>query len=264
MDLELEKSEILYTGSSILAAISIVIFTAGDSVLSPVSKILILGLLSLFFLLFGTFTEGRLETLLLYGLSVFTYIAAALRGFSLFDIGTDGGFLVMAFSAAFFAGLGYLTTEKDLSISTDRLKIGIAVLVIVSLSLAAFDLAGSEVSYTVSLDEQVEIVEGESAEIGSLTVQNDFLLPRSVDMPTYEACVYKPEKTDGRISIEDEYGFDTIGGHSSEERDMTLRAPFRHDAEGDEPEELGNFTLEKADECPDSSDSQKVIVRRTE
>lgn len=260
MDVDIGKSELLYTGSSILTAIAVIIFTTGDSTLSPVTKIGIMGLLSAFFLVFGTYVPKRLETMLLYGLAAFTYIAGALYTVSRFDIGSDGSFLILAASAAVFAGIGHLITqrtEEGFALPKNKFMIGAAIILLLGLSLTLFDMNGADVNYSTNLNEEVNLTGSEPVQIGTVVVQNNFILPQNVDLPRYRGCVYTPERREAMINVENEYSLDLISGGDVEELDLTLRTPNRHD---EEPEELGTLPVERANECPNTAEQNKIIV----
>lgn len=257
MDLELNQSELLYIGSSILTAGAVISFVTGSSTLSPATKMTIMGLMCGFLLLFGTYTPQKLETLLLYGLAAFTYIVGTLYTVSTFNIGSDGSFLILLISAVVFAGLGQLLTEKRSSLPKNKFMIGAAALVLIGLSITLFDLSGPQPSYSLNLNDQVELTESEPTTVGDLAVQNNFIMPRTVDIPRYEACVYTPERRDAMVNMEDSYSLDMIDGGEVKELELTVRTRTRHD---EEPEELGNFTVERAENCPDSSEENRIVV----
>jgi len=262
MDLDVGKSELLYIGSSILGAISVTIFSTGDSVLSPVTKIAIMGLISGLFLLFGTYTQKKLETMLLYGLGAFTYIVGALYTVTKFDIGSDGSFLILALSAAIFAGLGHLITEGRKTLPRNKLRIGAAVILLLGLSVTLFDLSSPQVNYSTNLESEINLTETRETQVGTLLVQNNFMLPRSTDIPSYEACVYTPDRREASVHVDGEYKLDLIAGGTVEELDLNIRAHPRQSEE--EPEELGTFKVERAEDCPESSEQNKIVITETE
>lgn len=260
MELNPESPGVLYIGSSILAAAAVITFGTGSSSLSPVTKLSILGLIFAFFLIFGIHSSMKLLKILSYGLAALTYLIATWYGLSSFGLGSDTGFVALLLSAAVFAGLGNLITRGDISFNKRKFHAATAVIILLALSVTLFDLTGPQPSYAASLEKQVELVEGEPVRVGQILVQNSFILPRNVEIPRYEACVYTPEKQRADVSIPGRYDLDIVGGGQVEKLDMDVRLYYRSDQE---PENLGTFSVEKAEECPNNSSQKKIVITET-
>lgn len=263
MEFNFESSEILYLGAAFLGTAAIITFGSGTSLLSPVTKLVIMALMFVGFLAFGTHNINNFVKGLSYGLAAVTYLTSTWYLLSKFNLGTDAGFLALLISAAIFAGLGYLITDRGVTVSERRMFAITAVIVLLAMAVTLFDFNGSQPSYVTNLDNQVNITENEEVTVGSLIAQNDFVLPRNIEVPRYEACVYAPEKIETTgINIDKPYDYNVIGGNTVENFDMNIRVYNRSPDE--ESQDLGTFTVEKADECPQSADQKKVVIVQQE
>lgn len=262
--MDFETSDILYTGSAILTVAGILTFVGGESMLSPVTKMSVMACLFTLFLGVGVFVDRKMHKGLVFGLAAVTYLVGTFYALSKFGFSSDTGFLSLIISAALFTGLGQLITNDRIGIDRDQLKLGFVVLVLLSASVTLFDVTGDQPSYILNLQDEVSLNNTSEADVGNLIIQNNFILPREVDQPNYRACIYPDTDARARVNIDTTYGTELIAGNGAREKSVTLSVRPDYYEEQENPEPLGTFKLETADQCQDSSSERKIVITETE
>lgn len=262
--MKIGRSDILYLGSAFLTLAAVLTFVSGESALSPVTKIGVMAMIFTLLLGVGVFVERKFHQILAFGLSAITYVVGTAYTLSKFGLGSDTGFLVFIVSAAIFTGLGQLLTRQEIKPDRNQLKLTAVVLLAVCLSITLFDLSGEKPSYNLNVQDEVDLNTSNTVEVGKLIIQNNFLLPREVDQPNYRACLYPDTDVRVRVNVDSSYGTELIAGGGIKEKPVELSVIHSYNEEQEEPEPLGTFKIERADQCPDSSDEKKIVIAAEE
>jgi len=96
-----------------------------------------------------------------------------------------------------------------------------------------------------------------------VTVENEFFLPREIDVQRYHACVYTPEFRPAPIEFGSSPGSRLLGGRESITFDVDLPGLVFYDDDGNRLEGVrGRETIpvETDSECPERADEPKVVV----
>ncbi len=276
MDFKIDRFSILYGLGVILGIVAVIYF--GQQLildLSPTIKSLLLLFLFLFFLIVGIYTDTSIldnVSLILSGSSYIIFLGYTIFRF---NIGQNGTFLFLAFSSVLFIGLGYLLREKNTKISSKQVKILIIGLVLVSGILLVADISGSQPTYSLDLKEQIYIsnndtsidrpIDRRSIEVGSITIRNDFVLSRIVDVPSYDACIYLPQLR--RVSTFTENPRNNIiGGGETKRHRLNIRFPIpRQTTNNTQINYTGTYTIERHNgtDCPKQTQQKKITIVNT-
>jgi len=257
MDFNIDTSYILYSTGAVFGIISLFYF-GFDLILglSPLTKSLLLLSGSVVFFSIGNHTDGKISGSMSYIFSVVSYIVLASYFISSFQLGSNTIFLALALSSGLFIGLGHIVS-KGLKLDRNRVKYILLGAFVFGLALTITDLAAPEPTYNLDLKETYSQDEGS---IGNLTVENTFYLPRTIERRNYNACVYTPDKIRAGIS-QNNYGSDLIYKEAREtglELEIELR---RQHGEGENSNQtIENYPVELAQECPESSETEKIVL----
>jgi hypothetical protein len=263
MDFKIDEAKLLYGLGAFLGIVSIIYF--GHELildLSPTVKSFILLSSTVMFLGAAEYVKHGILKSSFYIFSAFSYLSFLVYIFARFSFSSEQIFLILAASSAVFIGLGYLRSEKGYEVNREQAKKVLGgVMVLVAIAVV-FDVLGSQPEYSLELHETVEVVEGEEFDIGVLEIQNDFLLSRNVDSPTFRGCLFIKEGHDGRnIYVNpDEPGL--VKGSTTE------RIPLTEDAHYERSEDQnvtisGNYTVVN-EECPSEPEERTIYIHEGE
>lgn len=211
MDFDIDQSRVLYGLGGFLGVISILYF--GQELilnLSPTIKSFILLLGTAGFLSAGEYVGHKTLKSSFYIFSAFSYLSFLVYTIFKFQLGSGSTFLLLAFSSAVFIGLGYLRSGKGYEMKRDRARFILSVVIAVVALVMVLDVVGPQPQYSLELEEEVEVVEGEEFQVGVLEIRNDFLLSRGVEVPTYRGCL--GDTGYGGVYIRPEIENDILGG----------------------------------------------------
>jgi len=259
MDLEIDESKVFYSVGSFLGVISILYF--GHELildLSPTVKSLMLFSGTALFLGSADIFENGLLKSSFYIFSAFSYLSFLIYLFAKFSLSSTQVFGVLSASSVLFIGLGYLRSEKEYSLDKNQSKKVLAGILIVLSVLIAFDLTGAQAEYNLSLNEQVEVTEGEEFELGVLEITNEFPLSRDIDIPNFEGCISaSADREPSQIFISPDRE-NIISGSSKIEIPLTDEV---HSRSGN-TSISGNYGI-KQGECPGELENQTIYVQET-
>lgn len=266
MDSDIKASHLMYIVGIVLGIIAVVYF--GREIiadLSPTVKsaLLIIGFPT--FLAGGSLIQKRILDKFLYILSVFSYLVFLWSVFDTFELGSNTILIALVISSIIFIGIGY-QWEKEVKIGKKWKKIALIGLIVFAIGLVSFDVAGSQPSYKLDLQKNVNfegVWEGEDEKrihIGKLVVKNDFLFSRHTDPPDLEGCLYTPEKHNVHIYYS-KWEIDIISGESQEEIEVSFYPPHG-EGEGRPTymENIQTIPIEIANVCPDNVDEPKLVI----
>lgn len=224
MDFNIDDSWLLYGLGAFLGVLAIAYF--GHELilgLSPTVKSFILLSGSLIFLVAGEYVSAGILRTALYIFSSFSYLIFLTYTVLRFNLGSGQVFLVLAVSSDAFIGLGYFRGQRESLLQREDAKKLAAATAFLVFALVAFDVTGEEPDYSLELEQEVNVTEGEEFEVGSLGVENRFPLSRNIEVPDYNGCVSKGGETDLLYFRPDTRGI--IGG--SETRRISLTDEIR-------------------------------------
>lgn len=234
--------------------------------LSPTTTAVMLALGFTVFLVTGATLERAILDTVSYALAAGLYIA--LVGYLLvtFEFGDVEIFLLLAGSSALFIGLGYLAYEEQLEVNRRYARVAVVVLLVLGAGLLVADVLGPQPTTTAKFESTIEVPEpGEEVTVGTVTVENDFILSRSTELPGYGGCLYTSEARPVYLRYVDGPGGDVLleGGSS-----RTFELVIGSGAFYEEGERHGNLQgvdsipVETADECPQQSDEIRLVIVR--
>lgn len=273
---DIDSSYILYGLGTILGIFAILYF--GQEILlslSPTVKSIILFVSFVFFLTAGLYLEEDSVNTALTALSGGAYIVFLGYTVLRFSPTSNQIFLLLAFSSALFVGLGYTIREKEYRLTTEQSRRVLAACGVFVLLLIAFDVMGAQAATSASFQSQADVsvvADNDRVELGTVTFQNPFVFSRFAEIPQYHVCLYAPdhgqaEGLTAMTDIGDRYGDVLLRGGETITEDVTARFPMAVEREGVErgltPEDyrdLGTLPVESMEQCPDTSDSARIVV----
>ncbi|MFB6193064.1 MAG: hypothetical protein ABEK00_02335 [Candidatus Nanohaloarchaea archaeon] len=222
---------------------------------SPLTKSILLLLAFAGFYLTAQNIEGKEIRIITSGLSGFSAVFFILYTFFRFDLGPSVVLLGLAVSAVVFMVVGYnLERLKsfDWPVNSRQAVIGAVVL---GLAFVAVDVATSDLSYSYQWKDSVNLSADQDVQLGQVTVENSFFLPREVERPEYRVCLYTPGKKEVYSRIESSDGLLWRG---ERKMNVTVRSVDRAEHEPVN----GSFSVEsiQGEECPDSVTGEKLVV----
>lgn len=263
MNISIDGSKVLYIVGALLGVVTLGYF--GFEFLTGLSPTVIAALLALTFigLLSAALTidRGGLEVVT-YALSAGSYLVWLTYVLTQFDLGETGVLLALLFSSVLFVGLGYSVREIGLSLDRSHAIRIVAVLVVVAVLLVTVDVVGADLTYQVETEDAIEVPEPrEQTQIGTVTVENEFILSRSIDSVVIGICLTGPEPrefTDRPIRD------DVIAGGESETGEITVFGGLFYDGEElREPfSDLDSIPIDQSDgsECPTDDEVRLVVL----
>lgn len=267
MQYDIDRVTILY-GVGILLGVAAAFYFGFRLLpdLSPTTTAVMLALGFAVFLVTGATLERAILDTVSYALAAGLYIV--LVGYLLvtFEFGDVEIFLLLAGSSALFIGLGYLAYEEQLEVNRRDARVAVVVLLVLGAGLMVADVLGPQPTTTAEFESTIEVPEpGEEVTVGTVTVENDFILSRSAELPRYGGCLYTPEARPVYLRYVDGPGGDVLleGGSS-----RTFELVIGSGAFYEEGERHGNLQgvdsipVETADECPQQSDEIRLVIVR--
>lgn len=263
-----DREKILYAVGILLgvAAVAYFGFQLFDQV-SPVTTAVVIFAGFVCFLLAGIGLDAETLDLVTYALAAGSYLVFVAYVLSRFDPGDGGTFMLLAGSSALFLGLGYLGQRGRLTLERRRAAVIVLVVLAAAVTLVGVDLVGPQATTSTAFEDSVAVPDRtEQASVGTLTVRNEFVLPRSVDGPTFHACVYGPDFRPARLEFQPPRRSDRLAG--GETRSHELRVPGRafYTANGTLREGFQGVDavpVETADECPQTEREPSIVIVRS-
>lgn len=265
MALQFDREKLLYAVGIALgvAAVAYFGFQLFDQVSPATTAALLFGGF-LCFLVAGVGIDLETLDIVAYALAAGSYLVFVAYVLSRFDVGDGGTFLLLAASSGLFVALGYLAQQGRLTLERRQALIVILVVVVAAVALVGVDLVGAQPTTSVDVEESVEIPDRhEVVTVGTVTVENEFFLPRRTDVQRYHACVYGPEFRPAPIEFEPRAGSTLLGGGETRRFDLRLPGQAFYDRNGTlQPGFQGrdSVPVETASECPENSQDPKVVV----
>lgn len=259
MDLGLDSSTAFYSLGVIFGIFTIIYFGIEVIVeISPVAKSAILLLSSVVFFSATGLTVSRWKNIPLYALASFSYLIFVAYTLAKFQFGSVGTFLMLAGSSTVFFGAGYLVSERDVEVPQDKAKYIVIAGVLLIAGLFVFDATGSEAQVDLQLRNDVNMSYGSETSLGTVHVSNSFLLPRSYELPNYDACLPEGEH---RVSLYVEDGNDLV--YKGQDVEMELKARYYPEIEnsGEMNKTWESYSVVKTDECVNSEGQVSVFER---
>lgn len=199
-----------------------------------------------------------------YALAAACYLVFVAFVLSRFDVGDGGTFLLLALSSALFIGLGYLAQRGRLSITRQQTKGVILVVMLAAVALVGVDLAGAQPTTSAEFEDSVEIPErSDRVVVGTVTIENEFFLPREADIQRYHACVYGPEFRPAPVQYDSRPDSSLMAGGETWSYDIVLPGGAFYTENGTRMEgfeDRDRVPVETASECPETIDDPKVLV----
>lgn len=265
MVLGLDRETVLYAVGVLLgiAAAAYFGFQLFDQV-SPVTTALVLFAGFLCFLTVGVGLDVETVDIVAYALAAGCYLVFVGYTLSRFDVGDGGTFLLLAASSGLFIGLGYLAQQGRLALDRRQAGLVVVAVLVVAVGVVGVDLVGAQPTTTAEFRESIEIPDDrERVTVGTVTVENGFVLPREAEVERYGACLYGTEFRPVPLEYEPRAGSPLLGGGESRSYDLVVPGVlFYHDNGTRRAAFEGRETIpvETAAECPESSDETKLVV----
>lgn len=199
MNFDIDNGKLMYALGIIFAGAALLYF-GRDVVfrLSITVKALLLAFAFVGFFVGGLWVTRDVLDLVSFALSMVAYVVFLGYVIVKYDPGETGTFVLFGVSAALFIGLGYGLREWDLAVSRRTATAVVVVLVVASGLLVGADVLGPGVTYETTYVDSVTL-DGEGdgprgpheydSGIGAVTVTNDFVFTRPMDLPEFGACV---------------------------------------------------------------------------
>jgi hypothetical protein len=260
---DIDPAKVLYA-IGFLFGVAAVLYFARDLVFELSITVRSLLLLFTFIgFLVGTVAAGRSEFVLGFAvLGAATYLAFLAYTIPRFNVGSEGTFLALLVSAGLFVALGYLLRERELapSRSTTRALL-VAVVVLAAVSVGA-DIVASGVQYGIEVNDAATPGERGQVELGTVTLETRFLFREPIDVPRAFACIYVPGATEFDMRpqpvdyrVDGDRLPDSLPGGQTLQVSMSIRLSDEETAALD-----GAIPIERASNCPETSDTARVLV----
>lgn len=266
MDFKFDSSYILYALGAILG-ISTFVYFAQELILnlSPTTKSILLFLSFGLFFALGNYSETSVLDVSYYVLSAASYIVFLVFTLGKFDFTPNQTFIALGASSLLFIGLGYFVKEKEFDIGKKTMKKVLGAILVLAAVFLVFDVLGAQPEYSISTDETVDL-DMDGTSVGSLQVSNGFMFSRDIDLPDYQACVLAPgmdlESDTVYTRFEGSDYRNMVYGRSSRQYDLVV-SPSGFLRENN-LSEMSGFSVEVADECPESSEERKIVLYRSD
>lgn len=270
MNLDVDSGKLLYVLGVLFAAAAFLYFVR-DLVfgLSITVKASLLFLAFVGFFVAGLAIRRDVLDVVALVLSALAYVVFVGYVLARYDLGDTLTFFVFAGSAALFVGLGYHVRRDAPALSrrtAGSVLVGLAVL---SAALVGADLLGGGLTYTMELNETVTVsghddIPGDrdvvpvERTIGAVTVRNDFVFTRPLDLPGLRGCLVGTDAVpDDRISVRyDRRSYertDRIPGNTERRFGITARIPVPANA-------TRTFAVERAATCEIARSDPTIVV----
>ncbi len=258
MDLDVDATTIMYGVGAVFGVVAVLYFGRAFLFgLSTATKSFLLFLGFCGFITAGLVVRQSLLATLCHLLGAASYLSFFLYTALTFTFSTDQTFLFLAVSSVLFIALGYLIREDRLEIGWDRAKKLFAGIGVLALVLVGIELLGPPVTYETDLYETADYQEYDVA-LGTMTVENGFIFPRSADLPEYEACFYYNDSM-RRSDVYYEDRIDTIGARTTETVTVTARNPVSpEDMVG--VVETSEISVQQRESCPETIEGDGIVI----
>ncbi len=257
MDLGIDNSYVMYTAGIFLSVVTLLYFGASFIFrLSPATKAALLGFSPVILFVFAVSISKKLIDTVFYVLSAASYMV--FLGYSLlkFSPGESVVLFSLAASSAILIGAGYVVSERELELDWVRGKKIVAGVFLLSVLLVGVDVSGSQPVYSLELNDTVRISSEPGTSVGALEARNDFVLPRELELPRYEGCLYTPERHSVYVDRENpERGI--IEGSTVKRFKLSIDRVPRNEEEVD-VEDV--YEVRQMGECPDSISEKKLVI----
>lgn len=233
--------------------------------LSPTTTSAVLLLVFAAFFFAGLYAEAETLDTVLYALAAGSYLVFVAYTLAAFELGDGGVFVLLVGSSALFVALGYLSSKGYFDIERRKALSGVAVVLVLTVGLLAFDATGAQPTYDYEFQDEAEIPEDmrDTVAVGEMTVENPFALSRVAEPPTVDGCLYTPERETAGMSY-DESPRGIISGGGSRSNDVVVRGHSFYDRDTEDVHEAfadrETVPVEVADDCPDEADEPKIVV----
>ncbi len=257
MDFEFDSSYIIYGFGAILGVVSLVYF--GSEIilgLSPTVKAILLILVFALFFISANYNATGFLSKSFYLLSAASYMVFLFYLPGRFDFTTDQTFALLAVSSVLFMLLGYYLKEGKIKINRKYFWIFTAIILALGAVLMPFDAYGAQPTYRLNLEDTVTLSENEESDLGTLTVENEFLFSREVEMPSYSACLHFSKTFDLPVYYRDRPGL--IGGGESIQIDFGTSS--RRALDELNRTSIEDVSLIKGEKCPEASKEPSIVV----
>jgi hypothetical protein len=260
MRFAIDSGKLLYALGIAFAGAALLYF-ARDVVfdLSITVKAALLFVLFVACFLAGLVVERDVLDVVAFALAGLTYVVFV--GYVVVRYGPSetGTFLLLAFSAVLFVGLGYLLRAGAVAVPQRRAVAVAGALLLVSVALVGVDAVGGDVTYEVTTESSVTVepVETDRPEpysrtqmrVGTVTASNDFVFTRALSLPALRGCVVGVEAIPSEeVWLRYEYpGYtrpNTIAGGAT--RTFPIVADLPVDANRTEPL---TYAVERGSDC---------------
>lgn len=225
--------------------------------ISPTVKSAILLISSITFFSATGLTESSWKNIPLYFLASASYLIFVLYTLARFDFGTAETFLILAGSSSIFLAAGYIVGEKNIEIPKKKSKYMVLAGIVLMVGIFLFDVSGPQPEVDLQLRNQVDMTHGEETALGTVKVTNEFILPRSFEVPGYEACMNDSRRI---ISLYTERKGDTVMGGGTKE--LELKARFYNEiSEGENMIQTEKtLTVKETEKCPETLGEREIAV----
>ncbi len=260
MDLGIDNSYILYGAGVFLSVVTLLYFGASFIFsLSPVTKSALLGFVTLLLFISAVSLSKKLLDTVLYILSAASYMV--FLGYSLLKFRPGESVILgaLAASSALLIGAGYIVSEREIDLGWSRGKKIAAGILLASLLLVAVDVSGAQPVYSLELNDTVNISGTGETTVGAVEVRNSFFMPRELEVPRYDGCLYTPERRSVYVDREDPERGIVEGGTVARLKLSINRVPRTEEG----IDVSGVYRVQRMEECPESlPDRRLVIVER--
>lgn len=231
--------------------------------LSPVTTAALLLVGFVLLLIAGIAVGVETLDLVLYALSAGAYLVFVAYTIMTFELGDGGTFLLLALSSVLFIALGYLAHRNRLALSRRQARLGALLVVVLAIALVGVDVTGAQPAQSADFETDVPVPgDREMVHLGTATVSNDFVLPRSTTVQRYHACVYTPDRELMTLSFAPSAGSILLGGGETRTYDVRLSGHVFY-REGELREAVSGVDrvpVERAETCPADADAPRIVV----
>lgn len=270
MRFAIDSGKLLYALGVLFAAVSLLYFSRdvvfGLSI-TVKAVLLFLGFVALF--LAGLTVQRDVLDVVAFALSGVTYIVFV--GYVVVRYGPSetGTFVLLAFSAALFVGLGYLLRAGEIAVPRRQAVGAVTGLLVLSVALVGLDAVGGGVSYDLTTESSITIEPPEDGgspygygdhRVGTLTASNGFVFTRALSLPDVAGCLVGVEggpQNDVYLSYEyPGYSYpDTIAGGTTREFPVVADLPVDRNAT-----ESVTYSVERGSDCGAERSEPTLLV----
>jgi hypothetical protein len=268
MALGLDREKLLYVVGILLGVVAAAYF--GFQLFDQVSPVTTAALLFAGFvclLVAGVALDAQTLDVVAYALAAGCYLVFVAYVLSRFDVGDGGTFLLLATSSGLFIALGYLAQQGRLGLTRRQALAVVLVVALGSVALVGVDLVGAGPTTAVEFEASVEVPdEGQTVALGTVTVENDFVLPRETDVPRFHACVYGPDVRPAPLEYEPTATSGLLWGGQSRQYDLVMPGRAFYGENGTVREgfrDVDDVPVVQREDCSRSDEEPKVVVVQT-